>query len=131
MRRLTKYRKEYTFQQSFSPLILLSFVDGQSENPHEAKDNNKSSKTACCLYLVSSNPSAIFVGGQDNNQIAKARRAITNPLIVFCLYPVSLNPFELPGPFPMISGVIVKSGEKFRLDPDYKPAPLPLPFTCR
>ena len=32
------------------------------------------------------------------------------------------------GPFPMISGVIVKSGGKFRLDPDYKPAPLPFPF---
>ena len=32
------------------------------------------------------------------------------------------------GPFPMTSGVIVKSGEKFRLDPDYKPAPLPLPL---
>ena len=29
------------------------------------------------------------------------------------------------GPFPMISGVIVKSGENFRLDPDYKPAALP------
>ena len=29
------------------------------------------------------------------------------------------------GPFPIISGVIVKSGEKFRLDPNYKPAPLP------
>ena len=29
------------------------------------------------------------------------------------------------GPFPMISGVIMKSGEKFQLDPDYKPAPLP------
>ena len=26
---------------------------------------------------------------------------------------------------PMISGVIVKSGEKFRLDPDYKPSHLP------
>ena len=33
------------------------------------------------------------------------------------------------GPFPMISGVIVKSGETFRLDPDYKPAPLPFTFT--
>ena len=31
------------------------------------------------------------------------------------------------GPFPMISRVIVKSGEKFRLDPDYKTAPLPIP----
>ena len=30
------------------------------------------------------------------------------------------------GPLPMISGVIVKSGEKFRLDPDYKPAHSPL-----
>ena len=29
------------------------------------------------------------------------------------------------GPFPMISGVIVKSGEKFRLDPGYKLTPLP------
>ena len=29
------------------------------------------------------------------------------------------------GPFSMISGVIVKSGEKVRLGPDYKPAPLP------
>ena len=28
----------------------------------------------------------------------------------------------------MIGGVIVKSGEKFRLDPDYQPAPLPLPL---
>ena len=32
-------------------------------------------------------------------------------------------------PFPMISGVIVESGEKFRLDPDYNPAPLPIQFT--
>ena len=30
----------------------------------------------------------------------------------------------------MISGVIVKSGENFRLDPDYGPAPLPLPLKC-
>ena len=33
--------------------------------------------------------------------------------------------FVRVGPFPMISGVIVKSKEKLPLDPDYKPAPLP------
>ena len=32
------------------------------------------------------------------------------------------------GPFPMISGVIVKWRDKFRFDPDYKPAPLLLPL---
>ena len=31
------------------------------------------------------------------------------------------------GLFPMISRVIVKSGEKFRVDPDIKAGPLPLP----
>ena len=34
--------------------------------------------------------------------------------------------FVRVGPFPMISGVIVKSGETLRLDPDYKPLPLPI-----
>ena len=34
--------------------------------------------------------------------------------------------FVRVGPFPMISGVIVKSGVKFRLDPAYKPLSLSL-----
>ena len=32
------------------------------------------------------------------------------------------------GPIIMISGVFMKLGEKFQLDPYYKPAPLPFPL---